>query len=111
MPPRAMSRHQFSIGLTDTKGRLYLSDPEPYRFQSFPDNRQHVVKDGDTLQGLAARFFPDEDAALLWWAIAWFQPDPILDPTLALEAGSTLVIPGPSALRAIFSPLRAQAPA
>lgn len=27
------------------------------------------------------------------WAIADFQPDPIIDPTLALEAGRTLIIP------------------
>jgi hypothetical protein len=27
-----------------------------------------------------------------WWAIADFQPDPILDPTLELEPGRQLVI-------------------
>jgi hypothetical protein len=28
-----------------------------------------------------------------WWAIADFQPDPILDPTLRLEPGRRLFIP------------------
>ena len=28
-----------------------------------------------------------------WWAIADFQPDPIVDPTLELEVGRTTFIP------------------
>ena len=28
-----------------------------------------------------------------WWAIADFQPDPIVDPTLELEVGRTIFIP------------------
>ena len=28
-----------------------------------------------------------------WWAIADFQPDPIVDPTLDLEPGRRLVVP------------------
>lgn len=112
MPPRSNSRHQFSLGLTDTNGRLYLSDRDAYRFQSLPDNVQHVCIDGDTLQGLARRYFaPIPDAALLWWIIADFQPDPIIDATIALVAGQTLVIPSLRTVQqAIFSPTRAQVP-
>jgi hypothetical protein len=78
----------------DDKERLYLTDVEPYRFQSLPDNRQHVVQEGDTLFTLAALYFaPLPRPAGLWWVIADFQPDPIHDPTLSLDLGRELVIP------------------
>lgn len=54
----------------------------------------HIVEDGDTLWSLAARYYGGDDGeANLWWAIADFQPEPILDPTIALAAGSTVLIP------------------
>lgn len=112
MAPRNNSRFMFSLGLTDAQGRLYLSDRDPYRYQAFEDNRQHTVKDGETLGGLAARYFaPIDDAALLWWVIADFQPDPIIDPTLLLDTGRVLIIPSVQVLQQqILSPARAQKP-
>lgn len=94
MAPRLFSRHTFCETLSDEAGRLYLTDREPYGYRDLPDNRVHLVAEGDTLQTLAAQYFSDlPDAALLWWVIADFQPDPIFDPTIALSPGSTLVIP------------------
>lgn len=94
MPPRLYSRYTFVTAALDEKGRLALSEREPYRFQAFADNRFHLVVDGDTLFNLADRYFgPRTDAASLWWIIAEFQPEPILDPTLSLEPGRQLVIP------------------
>ena len=95
MPPRLYSRYQFCTSSADpVTGKLVLSDREPYRFVPFADNVQHPVVAGDTLARLAARYFaPMADAALLWWIIADFQPDPIFDPTIALEVGQTIVLP------------------
>lgn len=94
MPPRRYSRHTFATAVADDEERLFLTDVEPYRFRSLPDNRQHVVEQGDTLFTLAALYFaPLPRPAGLWWVIADFQPDPIHDPTLSLALGRELVIP------------------
>jgi hypothetical protein len=52
------------------------------------------VVDGDSLFDLAGRYFaPLPRACGYWWAIADYQPDPILDPTLALETARAIVVP------------------
>ncbi len=94
MPPRVGSRHTFTSGVRDAAGRLHLTEREPYRFRPHRDNRVHVVVEGDTLWDLAGRYFaPLPRACGFWWVIADFQPDPIVDPTLALEPGRRLFIP------------------
>ena len=56
--------------------------------------RVHVVAQGDTLEGLAGRYFaPLPRACGFWWVLADFQPDPIVDPTLELDVGRRLVVP------------------
>jgi hypothetical protein len=94
MPPRRFSRFSFSAATLDAQGRLLLTEREPFRFRSFSDNRQHVVREGDTLFSLAGLYFaPLPRPSGLWWIIADFQPAPIHDPTLALELGSLLFVP------------------
>jgi len=94
MPPRRFSRHEFTQGVRDADGRLLLTDREPFRFRPLPDNRIHEVKEGETLFTIAGRFFrPRPRAAGLWWIIADFQPDPILDPTVPLEVGRKVFVP------------------
>jgi hypothetical protein len=94
MPPRRFSRYTFTSAVKGEDGRLFLTEREPFRFRSLPDNRQHVVKEGETLFSLAGRYFaPLPRPAGLWWVIADFQPDPIHDPTVALEPGRLLVVP------------------
>lgn len=71
-----------------------LYGEEPFRFKAFEDNREHVVREGDSLFTLAGQYFEREPRACgLWWVIADFQPEPIHDPTLALEVGRVLMIP------------------
>lgn len=94
MPPQVGSRHSFTLGVRDDAGRLFLTERAPYGFHEQPDNRVHVVVQGDTLWRLAGAFFaPLPRACGFWWAIADFQPDPIIDPTLELELGRKLFIP------------------
>jgi hypothetical protein len=105
-----MSRHTFTRQVTRiadsafpaaVRGRevVLLTDREKYLYESLPDNISHIVREGDTLQNLAARYYaplsdpPKFSAASLWWAIADFQPQPIHDPTILLAVGSTLIVP------------------
>ena len=108
MPPRRFSRYTFSQGLLDSEERLFLSDREPFRYRDLPDNRLHVVAEGDSLFSLAAELFASLDRpAGLWWIIADCQPEPIIDPTLELEIGRTLVIPSvPSVHLYVFNAAR-----
>lgn len=94
MPPRRLSRYTFTEAYTDAEGDRVLTDPDPYRYRDFPDNRVHIIAEGDTLWALAGRYFPGfANPEELWWVIADFQPDPVHDPTLKLAPGRTLVIP------------------
>lgn len=94
MAPRAGSRHSFALGISDERGYRFLTEREPYRYQEHSDNRTHVVAQGDTLEGLAGRYFaPQPRACGFWWVLADYQPDPIVDPTLELEVGRRLIVP------------------
>jgi hypothetical protein len=99
VPPRVGSRFGLCSGVADDAGRRFLTEREPYRYRTLPDNRRHLVVEGDTLFELAGRYFaPLPRACGFWWVIADFQPDPILDPTLALDVARVLIIPSPRVL-------------
>src|SRR5438552_3903313 len=94
MAPRRLSRNTFCLGVTDALDNLYLSEREPFGFRSRSDNIKHLARAGESLFTLAGRYYRSiPRAAGLWWVIADFQPDPILDPTVELTEGSILVIP------------------
>lgn len=110
MPPRRLSRHLFTIGFRDDSERLLLTDRERFFYVARSDNRQHVVRQGDTLFNLAQAYFkpmPRPDG--LWWVIADFQPTPVHDPTLRLTPGRLLVIPSlRTVLEEVFNESRRQ---
>ena len=94
MAPQVGSRHLLTKGVRDDEGRLFLTDREPYAFHAHPDTRTHLVAHGESLFDLAGRYFaPLPRACGFWWAIADFQVDPIIDPTLELDGGRPLLIP------------------
>ncbi len=94
MAPHTGSRHTFTLGVRDESGSLFLTEREPYGFRAQSDTREHLVAQGDTLFGLAGRYFASLPRACgFWWVIADFQPDPIVDPTLELTVGRLLLIP------------------
>lgn len=106
----------FTIGFRDALGpeaeanKLQLTDRDPYSFAAFSDNRVHIVCEGDTLFTLASRYFASfPNPGELWWIIADFQPDPIIDPTLKLPLGAELFIPSERTVsEQIFSESRRQ---
>lgn len=88
------SRYLFCQGIVDADGKLYLTDREPFRFVTRSDNRFHTVQEGDTFYSIAFQYFaplprPDQ----FFWVIADFQPEPIVDVTVAPAKGSTIVVP------------------
>ena len=88
------SRYRYNRQLYDDNGALYLDEREPVRYAAQYDDRLHQVQDGDTLWGLAYLYFQGiPRASGLWWVIAEYQPEPIVDPTIVLEVGSTVIIP------------------
>jgi hypothetical protein len=94
MPPRLNSRHSFTLGILDSAAELKLTDRVPYRFRQFADTRQHIVREGDTLHNLAGRYFRSmARPAGLWWVIADFQPEPVVDPTIRLSPGTVVFVP------------------
>lgn len=94
MPPKVGSRHAGTVAMLDAAGRQFLADREPFGYRELPDNRTHVVVEGDTLWLLADRYFdPLPRACGYWWAVADFQPEPVVDPTLALQIGRVVIIP------------------
>lgn len=103
MPPYVGSRYSLCSARIDEAGRVLFNEREPYRFTRHADTREHVVKQGETLFGLAGAYFSALPRGCgYWWAIAEFQPDPILDPTLALEPGRKLYIPSARVLTDII---------
>ncbi len=88
------SRYRFTEGRVDDDARSYLTEREPYGFRALPDNRHHVVEQGDTLYTIAGRYFqPLPRPAGFWWVVADFQPQPIHDPTIQLVPGAIVVVP------------------
>ncbi len=101
--PSRISRYRFAPVNWDTDGRAYFGARPAFGYRELPDNRVVVVTQGDTLWGLAARLFAGTSRPSgLWWVIADFQPDPIRDPTIVLEAGRTLFVPSVRTLQSVI---------
>lgn len=101
MPPVKHSRHQYTIGLTNTAGETFLTDPVPVRYIESSDTIVHVVQEGERMENIAHRYYsvfetPTFPVAGLAWIIRDFQPVPIIDPTLKLKAGTKVYVPAPS---------------
>ena len=54
MPPIKNSRYQYSLGVTDTSGRTFLTEPPRITYGQPLDNVVHVVQGGERLLGLGS---------------------------------------------------------
>lgn len=110
MPPKLNSRHELTRAFDDERtGFRMLSDRVPFRFRDLPDNIAHTVGAGDTLFSIASRTLAGvtDRSAGLWWIVADFQPDPIIDPTIKLEIGRVIFVPSERTItEEIFNPER-----
>lgn len=86
--------------LGGTPGVKLFDEREPYRFQDESDNRFHNAVEGDTWWGLAWKYFPSfQNKAQLWFLLCEFQPEPVIDPTIVIVAGTQIVIPSERLVR------------
>lgn len=90
--PSRYSRDRFCVGLLDDDSTLYLSDPEPFRYQDRADNIEHPVSDGESWESIALATY---GRAEIGWVIADYQPEPVDDMTVPPTPGATLVLPSP----------------
>ena len=92
-----LSRFRFCLAVQRNDGTMMLTDREPFRYVPFDDNTIHPASRGDTWRTLAGRYFKAENIVVvperLWWVIADFQPQPVVDPTLRIQPGTLIHIP------------------
>jgi hypothetical protein len=79
----------------DEAGRSYLTEPERYVYRQLADNVAHVVVEGDDLWSIAGKYYAGSivGGETLYWVIGDFQPEPVIDPTVAFEVGSAVIVP------------------
>lgn len=91
---RTQSRYAYAPRFVDGRGNVRLMARVPFRYRAFDDTVTHTVNEGDSLFTLAGHYYaPMPRACGYWWAIADFQPEPIIDGTLALPLGSQIYVP------------------
>jgi hypothetical protein len=112
MSARGNSRYANAGVAKDAEGRTFIQQEDPVPYQPRFDNVLHMVKEGETLELLADRFFGGlADSALLYWIVGQFQPEPIQDPTEALEGGTIMVIPSQDYVNSdVLARIQARAP-
>ncbi len=100
--PGASSRYLFTTGVVEGETR-FLTDRVPFRYRDIADNRIHIARAGDSWDSLAGRYFAEMPRACgFWWAIADFQPEPVVDPTIAIQPGARVVIPSTRVLTTVI---------
>lgn len=95
MPPRRLSRFALSEAVSSNvdADKTIVSERVRFGFVARSDTIEHQVQDGDTLSSIAGRYYASlETPARLYWILADFQPDPIHDPTLAIDR-SVIFVP------------------
>lgn len=93
------SAYQLSYETYDSKARLFTTEYEPYPYEDLPDNMEHTVMEGETWDDIANAYWsPIFQAGALWRFIADFQPTPVIDPFLKLQANTVVVVPSRNTL-------------
>ena len=95
------SRYFASEAYVSFGGYTLLEEYEPYRYTVRDDNIIHVAAEGESWWSLAQHYYwgVSQRACGLWWVICDFQPTPVVDPTLAIAPGKSIVIPSPQTVQ------------
>jgi hypothetical protein len=111
MPSETLSRYYRTLEYSDSVTRLgesrrLLAYRFPFPYVDHPRNSVYEVAYGDSLATIAFKVYPDLgdsyaefSTSRLYWAIADFQPIPIIDPFVQLQEGQRLIIPAFELLR------------
>ncbi len=111
MANEVFSRYYRALQYTDETtrtgdSRTLLAFRFPFPYIEHPGNKTYTVAEGDSLATVAYKTygelgssFEGFSTARLYWAIADFQPIPILDPFIQLQVGRKLVLPATELLR------------
>jgi hypothetical protein len=93
--PSTLSVYRFCQAYVAPDGRKYLTDIQPFPFEEVEDTQEHIVVGQQRIEDVAAIHYQvyGEEAYLLWHVLAAFQPEPVLDPTVPLAAGSKVFVP------------------
>jgi hypothetical protein len=106
------SRYLLSDVYIDDADRVYTAPRNRLFYSPDVDNVvAHTVEDGDTLKSIAFTYYRDKGfrGTTFWWAIADFQPTPILDPTCKLKVGELIFVPPLNYIeQALGEPVNAQ---
>jgi hypothetical protein len=104
----AWSRYRYCTQYTDSDGKLFIDEREPFRYREETDNRFHRARLGDTWWGLAHIYFQGIPRPCgLWWLLCEYQPDPVIDPTIVIPENKMVIIPSMRVLRMmVFTPER-----
>lgn len=92
------SRYNLATIIVEENGLIHWGMRDRLLYQDLNGIVTHTVIEGETLWSIAAKHYGTAGPEL-WWVLADFQPEPINDPTIALVAGQTLLIPPLSAVR------------
>lgn len=96
------SRFRFCQAVRMADGTMMLTDREPFRFVELPDTVVHKAQKGESWWSIAATYYNApgllENPTDLWWVIADFQPEPVVDPTIAIQGGQLIFVPSLSAI-------------
>ena len=95
MPAQPNSRYRTARRFIDDKNRRFIGVRRNVQYVDDPGNRIHIVKRGETLESIAHKRLPGFGgrSSDLYWILAEFQPNQILDPTQRLQPGQVIVIP------------------
>lgn len=92
-----LSRYRCAELIRTDAGKLKWDLRRRLEYMGHDDDIAYEVQPGDTWHILAYKFYGDEfGGADLWWVIADYQPEPVLDPTVMPTVGDILMIPAPN---------------
>lgn len=104
-----MNRYSYCWNKTQNTQEIRKLPRGFFRYQKYLDTIEHSCLEGETLFALAGKYYHEyfTAPALLYWILADFQPEPIIDPTIVFSAGTVIHIPSAKTLNLyLFSPVR-----